>query len=75
LDLSQTVIEEERGSMDLGQSDLRAKIRKLMASGVLPGEPPSIERPVERLPNRRIRILIGERLREPLQSATTRVRR
>jgi|SRR5882724_6507678 len=57
--------EEERGSMDLSRSDLRAKIRKLIASGVLPGEPPSIERPVERLPNRRIRTLIGDRLREP----------
>jgi hypothetical protein len=51
--------------MDLGQSDLRAKIRKLMVSGALPSEPPSIERPVERLLNRRTRTLIGDRLREP----------
>ncbi len=51
--------------MDLSRSDLRAKIRKLIASGVLPGEPPSIERGVERLPNRRTRILMGDRLREP----------
>jgi hypothetical protein len=53
------------GSMDLSQSALRARIRELIASGALPGEPPSIERPVDRLlSNRRARTLIGDRLRE-----------
>jgi hypothetical protein len=51
--------------MDLSQSDLRARIRELIVSGVLPREPPSIERPVDRPPNRRTRTLIGDRLRVP----------
>ena len=45
--------------------DLRAKIRELIASGVLPGDPPLIERPANDLPNGRTRSLIGDPLREP----------
>ena len=48
-----------------GEHDLRAKIRELIASGVLPSDPPLIERPADDLPNRRTRSLIGDPLREP----------
>jgi hypothetical protein len=51
--------------MAVSQGDLRAKIRELIASGVLPGDPPSIKRPVDMLSNRRTRSLIGAPLREP----------
>ena len=51
--------------MAVSQGDLRAKIRELIDSGVLPGEPPSIERAVDAFSNRKTRSLIGGPLREP----------
>jgi ribosomal protein S14 len=56
---------KKRGPIDLSQGDLRAKIRELIASGALPGDPPSIERPMDTLSNRKIRSLIGGSLQDP----------
>ena len=51
----------------MSQSELRAKIRELMASGVLPDDPPPMERPApsSTMGNRRARILVGGTLHEP----------
>ena len=48
-------------------SDLRAKIRELMASGALPTEPPPIVRPApwSTPGNKRSKILVGGPLHEP----------
>ena len=49
------------------QSELRAKIRELIASGALPSDPPPIERPAPTSTpgNTRSRILVGGTLHEP----------
>jgi hypothetical protein len=51
----------------MSAADLRAKIRELMASGVLPKEPPPIVGPASwsTPKNKRPRILIGWNLRGP----------
>jgi hypothetical protein len=48
-------------------ADLHAKIRELIASGVLPDDPPPIKQPAptSTLGNRRSRILVGGTLYEP----------
>ena len=49
------------------EADLRAKVRELMASGVLPADPPPITRPAPTSTqgNRRSRVLVGGALHEP----------
>jgi hypothetical protein len=58
-----------RGSSCMSATDLRAKIRELMASGLLPEEPPPIVGPASwswSTPgNKRSRIVIGWNLRGP----------
>ncbi len=53
--------------MDSDQDQLLAKIRELIASGVLPGEPPPIGRPAPTSTpgNWPTRILVGGDLHEP----------
>ena len=51
--------------MVMSQDALRGKIRELIASGALPHETPLMDRPSDKLTNRRIRSLIGGPLREP----------
>jgi hypothetical protein len=48
-------------------AELRAKVRALMASGVLPADPPPITRPEpwSTLGNKRSKVLVGGPLHEP----------
>lgn len=57
------------------EGDLRAKVRELIASGVLPGAPPVIEGAGRGTEGDRARMVVDTQGRSPAQSAANRVQR